>query len=209
MTGGTVQLDLRGLPPAQQVELLKEQYSALRGTGSSVRARVEELPTRPYISLLERGYRVVLERSNEGTTLVLTPDGSTPRLGARGAHSVAFHPSGKLYANTTGNRLAVLDASTRKVTNHIAVGETPSHLELSHDGQRLYVANSGSDDVSIIDTFSDTLTNTVTTGKNPILPCVAPGAGPCLHSQRPRWYGHGDGWNRSPDRQDTRGQFPP
>jgi YVTN family beta-propeller protein len=175
MNTRTVQLDLRGLLPAQQMELLKEQYVALRGTGSTVKARVDELPTRPYISLLERGYRVILERDDERTTLILRPDGSTPRLGARGAHSVAFHQSGKLYTNTTGDRIAVLDASTRKVTRHIEVGATPSHLELSHDGQRLYVANSGSNDVSIIDTFSDTLTNSVTTGKNPILPCVAPG----------------------------------
>ena len=104
MPHDTAQLDLRGLPPGRQVELLKEQYEALRGTGSIVRARVEEPPTRPYISLLERGFRVVLERDDEGTSLILNPDGSTPRLGVRGAHSVAFHPAGKVYANTTGDR---------------------------------------------------------------------------------------------------------
>jgi YVTN family beta-propeller protein len=170
----TLHLDLRGRKPDQQVDCLKEQYVALRGTGSVVRAQVEERPVRQYISMLERGYRVTLEREDEATWLVLRPDDSTPRLGLRGAHSVVSHRDGRVYTNTTGNRVAVLDGPTRKVLKHIAVGDDPSHLELSHDGRRLYVANSGSDDVTIIDTVSDQVMATVPTGKRPLLPCVAP-----------------------------------
>ena len=174
MAAQTLHLDLRGRKPDQQVDCLKEQYVALRGTGSVVRAQVEERPVRQYISMLERGYRVTLEREGEATWLVLRPDDSTPRLGLRGAHSVVSHRDGRVYTNTTGNRVAVLDGSTRKVLKHIAVGDDPSHLELSHDGRRLYVANSGSDDVTIIDTVSDRVMATVPTGKRPLLPCVAP-----------------------------------
>jgi len=54
-----------------------------------------------------------------------------------------------------GHRVAVIDGLTRKVIKHIAVGDEPSHLELSHDGRRLYIANSGSDDVTIVDTADD------------------------------------------------------
>jgi hypothetical protein len=131
----SVNLDLHELTPDQQVGRLKEQYVLLRGQGAVVRARMRELPVRQYISLLERGYRVALERDGESFVLVLRPDGSTPRLGLRGAHSVVSHPDGRVYTNTTENRVAVFDASTRRVKRHIPTGDEPSHLELSHDGK--------------------------------------------------------------------------
>jgi YVTN family beta-propeller protein len=169
----SVNLDLADLTPDQQVGRLKEQYVFLRGKGAVVRARVSELPVRQYISMLERGYRVVLEREGESFVLVLRPDGSTPRLGLRGAHSVLSHPDGRVYTNTTDNRVAVIDASTRRVKKHIETGDDPSHLEFSHDGKRLYVANSGSNDVTIIDTTNDQVFTTASTGRRPLLPCVA------------------------------------
>ena len=173
MLSELVNLDLADLTPDQQVCRLKEQYVLLRGKGAVVRARVNQLPVRQYISLLERGYRVALERDGESFVLVHRPDGSTPRLGLRGAHSVVSHRDGRVYANTTDNRVAVIDASTRRVKKHILTGDEPSHLELSHDGTRLYVANSGSNDVTIIDTANDQVVTTASTGRRPLLPCVA------------------------------------
>src|SRR5690242_16183036 len=133
----TIRLDLRALTPDLQVDRLKEQYRLLRGRAAVVHALVGALPVRQYISMLERGYRVALESENDEYALVLRPDGSTPRLGLRGAHSVASHEDGRVYANTTDNRVVVIDGSTRRVLKHIAVGDDPSHLELSHDGGRL------------------------------------------------------------------------
>jgi YVTN family beta-propeller protein len=173
MSSETIDLDLRALTPEQQVDRLKEQYRSLRGQGAVVRARVGGLPVRQYISMLERGYRVTLEGREDDFTLALQPDASTPRSGLRGAHSIASHRDGRVYVNTTENRVAVIDGALRKVVKHIAVGDDPSHLELSHDGRRLYVANSGSDDVTIIDTVMDSVAATVSTGKRPLLPCVA------------------------------------
>jgi YVTN family beta-propeller protein len=84
------------------------------------------------------------------------------------------HDEGRIYTNTIENRLAVIDESTRQVLRHIPVGDDPSHLELSHNGRYLYVANSGSDDVTIVDTASDQVIATAATGRRPLLPCVAP-----------------------------------
>ena len=174
MSGESVDIDLRELRPDKQVDRLRAEFIALRGKGACVRALVGDLPVRQYISMLERGYRVFLERGAKGYCLMLYPDGSTPRLGLRGAHSLVHHYEGRIYTNTTENRLAVIDESTRQVLKHIAVGDDPSHLELSHDGKYLYVANSGSDDVTIVDTMSDQVIATAPTGKRPLLPCVAP-----------------------------------
>jgi len=174
MTAQTFQLDLAALTPDEQVARLKEQFVALRGQDAVVRARVGALPVRQYISMLERGYRVMLEGHGDFFLLVLYPDGSTPRTGLRGAHSVVSHQDGRVYSNTTGNRVAVIDGSSRQVMKHIGVGDDPSHLELSHDGRRLYVANSGSNTVTILDTTSDQVIATAATGRRPLLPCPAP-----------------------------------
>jgi hypothetical protein len=119
MSAETVNLDLQTVSPDQQVDRLREQYRSLRGKGAVLRALVGALPVRQYISLLERGYRVFLERQGDVFSLVLHPDGSTPRLGLRGAHSVVSHRDGRVYTNTTDNRVAVIDASTRRVKKYI------------------------------------------------------------------------------------------
>jgi hypothetical protein len=106
----TVHLDFATLTADQQIARLKEQHALLRGKDALVRARVHDLPVRQYISLLERGYRVGLEQEDGGFTLILDPDGSTPRTGLRGAHSVVSHGDGRVYVNTTDNRIAVIDS---------------------------------------------------------------------------------------------------
>jgi YVTN family beta-propeller protein len=166
-------LDLRGRPPEQQMADLQQQFNELRGQGATVRALVGDSPARLYVTMLEGGYRVRLEPQAAETVLVLEPDGSTPRR-QPGAHSLVAHRDGRLYVNTTGDRVAVLDGSSRKVLRHITVGHDPQHLELSPDHTRLYVANAGSHDVSVIDTQTDTVVATGQTGRRPLLPCVAP-----------------------------------
>ncbi|HEX6512567.1 MAG TPA: beta-propeller fold lactonase family protein [Chloroflexota bacterium] len=167
-----VNLDLRGQPAERQMAALREQFERLRGQGATVRALVDEDPARLYVSMLEGGYRVWLERAANGLALVLQPDASTPRR-QPGAHSLVVHRDGRVYVNTTDDRLAVIDGASRKVLRHIAVGRDPQHLELSPDHSRLYVANSGSNDVSVIDTATDTVMATGATGRRPLLPCVA------------------------------------
>ena len=173
MAAEIVNLDLHTLTADQQVEELKRQFLRLRGNGAVVRALAGALPVRQYISMLERGYRVTLEREDDNFVLVLRPDGSMPRLGLRGAHSIASDGNGRVYSSTTSNRVAVIDGASRKVLKHLAVGDDPSHLELSHDAGRLYVANTGSNDVTIINTMTDEVMANAPCGQRPLLPCVA------------------------------------
>ncbi|MDZ4860757.1 MAG: alkaline phosphatase family protein [Candidatus Hydrogenedentes bacterium] len=57
--------------------------------------------------------------------------------------------------------VSVIDRATRAVTAEIEVQLHPSEMALSPDGSRLYVANANSDTVSVIDTTSDTVIDTL------------------------------------------------
>ena len=63
-------------------------------------------------------------------------------------------------AASTGT-VSVIDLSTRKVVNEIAVGLHPSGMCASKDGKRLYVANANSDTVSVIDTRGNEVIRTI------------------------------------------------
>ena len=51
---------------------------------------------------------------------------------------------------------------------NISVGSSPHGLDLTPDGSKLYVANTGAGTVSVIDTATNTVTATVTVGANPL-----------------------------------------
>lgn len=51
--------------------------------------------------------------------------------------------------------VSVIDINTSKLIEEIAVGLHPGSMVLSHDKKKLYVTNSNSDNVSVIDTDSD------------------------------------------------------
>ena len=58
-----------------------------------------------------------------------------------------------------------LGLSRRYVTARISVGANPEALALSHNGERLYVANRLDDSISVIDTASDTVADTFVIGE--------------------------------------------
>jgi YVTN family beta-propeller protein len=57
--------------------------------------------------------------------------------------------------------VSVVDPSEQKVVKEIATGASPTALLLDRSQKRLFVANSGSDTVSIIDTVTDRVTRTI------------------------------------------------
>jgi len=75
----------------------------------------------------------------------------------------------RLYVSTgRGGTVAVVSLEkTAKLLKEIPVGKRPWGIALSHDGRRLYTANGPSNDVSIIDTASLTVTKTVPVGSSP------------------------------------------
>ena len=63
---------------------------------------------------------------------------------------MALSPDGKTAYVALGkaNHVAVVDVASRNVKAYVLVGKRPWGLALSRDGQRLYVTNGQSDDLS-------------------------------------------------------------
>ena len=69
---------------------------------------------------------------------------------------IRFSPDGKLAFVALGpaNRVAVIDATTKKVQKYLLVGQRVWQLEISPDGKYLLSTNGVSNDVSVIDLAS-------------------------------------------------------
>lgn len=77
----------------------------------------------------------------------------------------------QLYISLWGNKkLLVYDIATAKISQEIAVGEHPNELLLNKKGNFLYVANSQDNTVSIIDTKSYTVVETLNAALYPASP---------------------------------------
>src|SRR5262249_45743899 len=77
-----------------------------------------------------------------------------PNDATDGSNPVAVDPETGIANNGT---ISVFDTASQKVVKAIEVGLHPSAMALSPDGKRLYVANSNSDSISVIDTTKDTV----------------------------------------------------
>jgi YVTN family beta-propeller protein len=83
------------------------------------------------------------------------------------ATGLAFNPDGtKLYASG-GNKVSLINPSTKTVTKTIDVGKGPMGIMVNPAGTRLYVANLNDGTVSVINTSTDTLAATITVGNQP------------------------------------------
>jgi YVTN family beta-propeller protein len=63
--------------------------------------------------------------------------------------------------------VTVVDPHARSEVARILVGRNPSGIAVDPDGERIYVANSGSNDVSIVDVRAAAETSRVKVGKQP------------------------------------------
>ena len=126
-----------------------------------------------------------------GALDILTP-GLTPAvaasvpLGVKPTYSYLDAHLNRLYVINAGdNTVSVFDASNVNVANSppipslsapVAVGTTPSGIVALQDGTRFYVANSGSNDVSVVSATSFAVLKTVAVGVGPSFVAADPGS---------------------------------
>jgi len=80
-------------------------------------------------------------------------------LGCGGERSAV---SGRIYvSNQLDNTVSVIDGDTPKVVATVRVGVSPAQLAVSPDRRSVYIANTGSNTVSVLNTNSNTVANTI------------------------------------------------
>ena len=91
-------------------------------------------------------------------------------------HGVAVTPDGKrVYVATNNGGVWVIDTSTNTVVASISGGDLPVGVAITPDGKRAYVTNMGGNDVSVIDTATNTaVVQSIPVGINPNSVTVTP-----------------------------------
>jgi len=77
------------------------------------------------------------------------------------AFEATASPDGRVVYVTSESSVYVIDTATNAVTTVIPVGEFPQGIAFTPDGSKAYVANSASNTVSVIDTATRTVTDTI------------------------------------------------
>ena len=88
--------------------------------------------------------------------------------------SIAITPDGKhAYVTNFNSSVSVIATATNTVVATIAVGFFPNGIAITPDGKHAYVTNGGSNDISVIDTTSNTVSTTITFPVGSVLVDVA------------------------------------
>ncbi len=86
-------------------------------------------------------------------------------------HNIAIHPNGRVaYAGSQvpGRfSLAVIDLTTRKLTENVPLEKTPRGLEFDPNGSRLYITQAGIDSVVVIDPANNKAIAEIPVGVSP------------------------------------------
>ena len=78
--------------------------------------------------------------------------------------------------NQLDNTASVIDGATHKIVATVRVGVSPAQMAVSQDGKSVYIANTGSDTVSVLNTDNDTIARTIALprGSKPVDVAVSP-----------------------------------
>lgn len=108
--------------------------------------------------------------SDQQVAYVSNFGGAKPQAGAKGAKSAGTDVAIDARGIAVSGTVSVIDLASKKSVAEIPVGLHPSDLQLSGEGAKLYVANANSDSVSVIDTASRKVTETINVRPDAALP---------------------------------------
>ena len=110
-------------------------------------AALMSAPPVPTVHVPNQDTGVSTQTGNSPAGVVASPDGTRVYVANTGSNTVS------VFNTATGQ---LIDTNPNVAgTQSISVGSSPSALAISADGKRLYVANTGSNSVSVIDTITN------------------------------------------------------
>jgi YVTN family beta-propeller protein len=161
---------------AGPVWIVSQQGAELaRLEAGAVAARIP-LGAAPVVLASDRAGRLYLTHPDGRAVTVVEPGRPPRRIPVPGqAFGLAASPDGAslFVGDWAGHRVLRLAAATGAVEGAAAVGREPAHLVLDRHG-RLYVADRGSRQVSVIDAGTMTRITTVPAGEAPFALALAP-----------------------------------
>jgi YVTN family beta-propeller protein len=95
-----------------------------------------------------------------GAGLLLAPIGGLSCATSPSAEKPAA-PVRIYVTNQLDNTASVIDGATRKIVATVRVGVSPAQMAVSPDRKSVYIANTGSDTVSVLSTDDDTIARTI------------------------------------------------
>lgn len=81
------------------------------------------------------------------------------------SQSLYVADQGFYFDEPTSNQIYEIDIASLQVLKSYTGGQAPHGVVVSHDGKKVYVTNLLSDTISVIDTTTDTVTNTIAVGE--------------------------------------------
>lgn len=81
------------------------------------------------------------------------------------SQSLYVADQGFYFDEPTSNQIYEIDIASLQVVKSYTGGQAPHGVVVSHDGKKVYVTNLLSDTISVIDTTTDTITNTIAVGE--------------------------------------------
>ncbi len=81
------------------------------------------------------------------------------------SQSLYVADQGFYFDEPTSNQIYEIDIASLQVLKSYTGGQAPHGVVVSHDGKKVYVTNLLSDTISVIDTTTDTITNTIAVGE--------------------------------------------
>ncbi len=99
----------------------------------------------------------------------VSPDGKTVYVALSGSPNMGPGLGQKegAVADKSADGIGVIDVATNKLVRTLPAGSDPEQFAVSHDSQRLYIANEDTAELSIVDTQKGAVVKAVTVGKEP------------------------------------------
>jgi YVTN family beta-propeller protein len=93
----------------------------------------------------------------------------TIALGTKRSNRLKFTPDGKrvLISDLDAGEIVVVDVTTRKETQRVAVGKSPEGILMAKDGSKAYCAVTGDNKIAVLDLAAMKVTGHLETGKGP------------------------------------------